>query len=106
MWRDILEHVAVAQRRQIILAMVYACELRATKAIRCSMRLLVVEDNRNLARLLKLGLTKAGFAVDLSSNLSEARAALANSQYMAVVLDLGLADGEAPALLRDLRERH
>ena len=70
------------------------------------MRLLVVEDNRNLARLLKLGLSKAGFAVDLGSNLSESRAALANSQYMAVVLDLGLADGEAPALLRDLRERH
>jgi len=106
MWRDILEHVAVAQRRQIILAMVYACELRATKAIRCSMRLLVVEDNRNLARLLKLGLTKAGFAVDLSSNLSEARAALANSQYMAVVLDLGLTDGQAPSLLRTLRKRH
>jgi two-component system response regulator TctD len=70
------------------------------------MRLLVVEDNRNLARLLKKGLTKAGFAVDLGSNLSKARVALANSHYMAVVLDLGLADGEAPSLLRVLRERH
>jgi DNA-binding response OmpR family regulator len=70
------------------------------------MRLLIVEDNRNLARLLKSGLTKAGFAVDLGSNLSKARVALANSHYMAVVLDLGLAYGEAPPLLRYLRERH
>jgi len=59
------------------------------------MRLLVVEDNRNLARLLQLGLSEAGFAVDLG--LSEARAASTTSQYMAIVLDLGLADGEAPS---------
>jgi len=62
------------------------------------MRSLVVEDNRNLARRPKLGLTKAGFAAALGSNLSEARAALANSQYMAIFLDLGLADGKAPRL--------
>ena len=58
------------------------------------MRLLVVEDNRNLARLLELRLSKAGF--DLGSNPSEARAAATSSQYMAIVPDLGLADAEAP----------
>jgi DNA-binding response OmpR family regulator len=69
------------------------------------MRLLVVEDDRKLAHLLNLGLTKAGFSVDLGFSFSQARAALARSRYMAVVLDLGLRNGQASSLLRDVRGR-
>ena len=96
MRRDILEHVAVAQRRQIILVMVYACELSTAIAILFALRLLIVEDNRNLVRLVKQGLTKAGFAVDLDSNLSEAHDTLATTVQIKIARGVGyfLSEGE------------
>ena len=59
------------------------------------MRLLIIEDSRNLAHSLKQGLTKGAFAADVGPDPSKRRAALAVSQYAAVVLDLDLADGSA-----------
>ena len=69
------------------------------------MRLLVVEDNNDLAQLLLKGLGAAGFAADAVTTAGEARAAVATTRYAAVVLDLGLPDGDGVAVLRDLRER-
>jgi DNA-binding response OmpR family regulator len=69
------------------------------------MRLLVVEDNNDLAQLLVKGLDTAGFAADAVTMAGEARAALTTTRYSAVVLDLGLPDGDGLALLRELRER-
>ncbi len=69
------------------------------------MRLLVVEDNADLAQLLLKGLGAEGFAADLVATAGEARAALATTRYSAVVLDLGLPDGDGLEVLRDLRER-
>lgn len=69
------------------------------------MRILVVEDNRELARLLANGLKSAGFEVDGLDSASEARAALATIRYAALVLDLGLPDADGLSVLRELRQR-
>jgi DNA-binding response OmpR family regulator len=70
------------------------------------MRLLIVEDNEELAGLLARGLRTAGFDIDLMTTEAEARAALATTRYAAVVLDLGLPDGDGLSILRDVRGRN
>jgi two-component system response regulator TctD len=68
------------------------------------MRLLVVEDNADLAELLLPALARHGFAADLMTGAADAEAALANSHYAAIVLDLGLPDEDGLVLLRRLRK--
>jgi len=69
------------------------------------MRLLVIEDNLELAELLRKGLNSAGFVADVVNTAGDARTALATTRFAAVVLDLGLPDGDGLSVLRDLRER-
>jgi DNA-binding response OmpR family regulator len=69
------------------------------------MRLLVVEDNGQLAGLLAKGLQKAGYDVDIVGTAVEASAVLLTVSYAALVLDLGLPDGDGLAILRELRRR-
>jgi DNA-binding response OmpR family regulator len=69
------------------------------------MRLLVVEDNEELAQLLAKGLEGAGFGADLATMAVDARTALATARYAAVILDLGLPDGDGLAILREIRDR-
>jgi len=69
------------------------------------MRLLVVEDNEELARLLAKGLESAGFGADVAATAAEARTVLTTTRYAALVLDLGLPDGDGLAILREIRER-
>jgi two-component system, OmpR family, response regulator len=59
------------------------------------MRVLVVEDDADLARQLKGSLLDAGYSVDLAHDGEEGHHLGANEPYDAVVLDLGLplADG-------------
>jgi two-component system response regulator TctD len=69
------------------------------------MRLLIVEDNAELAQLLANGLKTAGYDSDVLSLASDARAALTTTRYAAVILDLGLPDGDGLAVLREIRHR-
>jgi DNA-binding response OmpR family regulator len=69
------------------------------------MRLLVVEDNEELARLLAQRLQASGYATDLLATADEARAAVTTTRYTAVVLDLGLPDGDGLSILREIRQR-
>ena len=69
------------------------------------MRLLVVEDERELAALLRLALERGGFTVDLAHDLAATGDHLALARYEAVILDLALPDGDGLALLRQLRAR-
>jgi len=69
------------------------------------MRLLVVEDERELAALMRQSLERGGFAVDCASDLSGAEDHLGLLEYDAMVLDRGLPDGEGLSLLRRLRAR-
>ena len=69
------------------------------------MRLLIVEDNAQLSELLAKGLHTAGYDVDVLSTAGEARAVLMTTSYAALILDLGLPDGDGLSVLRELRHR-
>ena len=69
------------------------------------MRLLVVEDNEELAGLLRRGLEAEGFAVDQAETAEDASDALKDARYAAVVLDLGLPDRDGATVLREMRGR-
>ena len=70
------------------------------------MRLLVIEDEPRIAEILKSGLQRAGFAVDVVQLCADAREALALTVYDAAILDLGLPDGDGLDLLAELRSAH
>ena len=69
------------------------------------MRLLIVEDNIQLSQLLAKGLHSAGYETDCLATAAEARTALMTTSYAAMILDLGLPDGDGLAILRELRHR-
>ncbi|MBV8650936.1 MAG: response regulator transcription factor [Alphaproteobacteria bacterium] len=69
------------------------------------MRLLLIEDNERLSSLLEKGLGFAGFDVDIVTTATDAEEALRAAGYAAVVLDLGLPDGDGFNLLREARRR-
>ena len=70
------------------------------------MRLLVIEDEPRIAEILKSGLRRAGFIVDVVHLCAEAREALALTAYDAAILDLGLPDGDGLKLLTQVRAAH
>jgi DNA-binding response OmpR family regulator len=70
------------------------------------MRLLIVEDNEELAGLLAKGLKAAGYESDILSTVAEAHSVLDTTFYAALILDLGLPDGDGLALLREIRSRN
>jgi DNA-binding response OmpR family regulator len=70
------------------------------------MRLLIVEDNIELAQLVAGGLAAAGYATDVVGSVGEARDAVRSVSYAAVILDLGLPDGDGLTLLHELRQRN
>jgi DNA-binding response OmpR family regulator len=69
------------------------------------MRVLLVEDNEELAELLALRLTACGFSIDHAVCAGLAREALSEARYHAVILDLGLPDRDGSELLGDMRAR-
>ncbi len=69
------------------------------------MRLLIVEDNEELGDLLAKGLKNAHYEADVVSNVLDARTALGTTRYAALILDLGLPDGDGSSILRELRHR-
>ncbi|MBR0751609.1 response regulator transcription factor [Bradyrhizobium jicamae] len=69
------------------------------------MRLLIVEDNVELSRLVASGLMAAGYAADIVGNVMEARDALRSVNYAAMILDLGLPDGDGLSVLSELRRK-
>ncbi|MDX8512143.1 response regulator transcription factor [Mesorhizobium captivum] len=68
------------------------------------MRLLVIEDEVKLARVLQRRLNEAGFAADAVETAADGAEAIANFPYDAVILDLGLPDGDGMTLLREERQ--
>ncbi len=67
------------------------------------MRLLLVEDDGALARVVRRGLVEEGHAVDHVTDLVDARHALAEQAYDLAIVDLGLPDGDGLELCRELR---
>jgi len=81
-----------------------------------TLRVLLVEDDRELRDTLREALEVEGYAVITAASLSEGLALVAhagpaaerhdNAACDAVILDLGLPDGEGESLLATLRKRH
>ncbi|WP_147154075.1 response regulator [Reyranella soli] len=69
------------------------------------MRILVVEDESRIAEILRAALSRAGLTVDTVRLFAEASVAVATNPYDAVILDLGLPDGDGLSLLAEMRAR-
>jgi len=69
------------------------------------MRVLVIEDERRLARYIKKGLEEHHFAVDLASDGEEGLCCAQVNEYDVIVLDLLLPKKYGLTVLRELRER-
>ncbi len=67
------------------------------------MRLLLVEDELDLADWLKRALSQSGFVPDHAVDARAARVLTATTSYDAIVLDLGLPDVPGLSWLRDFR---
>jgi two-component system OmpR family response regulator len=69
------------------------------------MRILVAEDDANLAHGLRHSLRQAGYAVDCVSTGEEADSAVASSAFDLLILDLGLPKMSGLEVLRRMRAR-
>lgn len=70
-----------------------------------SLRVLVVEDDREIRTLIQSALTVEGFEVQSAVSLSEATALWQHRPPDVIVLDLGLPDGEGLQLVREVRRQ-
>lgn len=71
-----------------------------------SLRILVVEDDRDLRELMRASLSVEGFEVQTAVSLSEAAALVRNDPPDVIVLDLGLPDGDGAELVQEVRRKH
>jgi two-component system KDP operon response regulator KdpE len=69
-----------------------------------SLKVLVVEDDREIRALMQSSLSVEGFEVQTAVSLSEAGALLRHALPDVMVLDLGLPDGDGVTLVRELRK--
>lgn len=67
------------------------------------MKILIVEDERRVAQFVERALAELSHTTRVVPTCAAARNALADSPYDAVVLDLGLPDGDGLDLLREWR---
>lgn len=67
------------------------------------MKILIVEDERKVGQFLERALTEQSYTVQLVRTCAAAHDALAESAFDAVILDLGLPDGDGLELLRTRR---
>jgi DNA-binding response OmpR family regulator len=71
---------------------------------RLSMRLLIVEDSADLVAVLRRQFDAAGFPVDHAGTVEDALLMLRLGHYAAVVLDIGLPDGDGRDMVRRMRD--
>lgn len=67
------------------------------------MRVLIVDDDRGITLLLRRLLEEEGYSIDTAATLETAQMQAMINEYDAVVLDLGLPDGNGVALIQLLR---
>lgn len=68
------------------------------------LRILLVEDNAELAALIMSGLRSAGYLADHMATAADGEHARRLGQYSLLILDLGLPDADGLSLLRDIRQ--
>ena len=69
------------------------------------MRILIVEDNKNLARAIRRGLMEHGYVADVCHSSQEAEELASSEAYDLVILDVMLPDGDGVVVCRNLRRR-
>ncbi|MHB9945745.1 DNA-binding response regulator [Clostridium botulinum] len=67
------------------------------------MRLLIIEDNIDLANSMKIGLEKMGFHIDVSNTGSDGEEKASINEYDVILLDLNLPDIDGIEILNYLR---
>ena len=67
------------------------------------MKLLVIDDDRMFAELIRRGLKEEGYTVDVCRSVEEGRMAALVHEYDGIVLDVMLPDGNGLQLARELR---
>jgi two-component system KDP operon response regulator KdpE len=71
-----------------------------------TLRVLVVEDDREIRALIQSSLSVEGFEVQTAVSMSEASALLRHNPPDVIVLDLGLPDGDGVQLVHEVRKRN
>ncbi len=71
-----------------------------------TLRVLVVEDDREIRTLMQSSLSVEGFDVQTAVSIFEASAMLRHNPPDVIVLDLGLPDGDGVELVHEARQRH
>lgn len=69
------------------------------------MRILLVEDERDMAAWLMRALAQSGFTPDHAPDARTAEGLMVGNEYDAVVMDLRLPDKHGLVLLREMRNR-
>ncbi len=69
------------------------------------MRVLVIEDEKKVARFIKKGLEEEGYAVDLASDGEEGLARVLDPVHDLIILDIALPKIDGLQVLKKLRER-
>jgi len=70
------------------------------------MRLLLLEDTFELGEVIQTQMIDEGYAVDWVKTIAQAKAALDNTEYDLILLDLILPDGHGISLLNKLRSSY
>jgi two-component system KDP operon response regulator KdpE len=71
-----------------------------------TLRILLVEDDREIRAMMQSSLSVEGFEVQTAVSVSEARALLRHALPDVMVLDLGLPDGDGVELVHEVRKHH
>jgi two-component system KDP operon response regulator KdpE len=71
-----------------------------------TIRVLIVEDDKEIRKLIHASLSVEGFEVQTATSISEASAMLQHALPDLLLLDLGLPDGDGETLVRQLRTQH
>jgi DNA-binding response OmpR family regulator len=79
-------------------------QVTADAATPPAVKILIVEDQRRLGQFLKKSLSERTYTVTCVHSCKEARDALCETGYDAIVLDLNLPDGDGLALLQEWRQ--
>lgn len=86
-----------------------ACDLPQTRVIvpdDARSRILLVEDDENLAQYLRLTLRKAGYSVMRAGTIAEAVQIVDQSRPRLILLDLNLPDGNGLEILKHLKAKY
>ena len=67
-------------------------------------RLLVVDDDLNILKVLKMRLESEGYQVETASDISAAKNLVMNSEYELAVLDMKFSGGSGIELMKSIRE--